>query len=65
MVMSEGRNPGTAQLKKLGEKFQVAKPLAIIEEVRESVSNWKEFAKEAGVSKESTTIVNKTLSSIQ
>ena len=64
MVMGEGRSPGTKELIKLGEKFQLKKSKMIIEEVREVVNKWREFARGAEVSNQSLEIIDKTLSTI-
>lgn len=64
MVMGEGRNPGGAELRQLGEKFQVQNPGQVIEEVRGAVARWEEFATTAGVSKSSMQIIKKTLMTI-
>ena len=64
MVMGEGRSPGTKELIKLGEKFQLKKSKMIIEEVREAVARWGEFATGAEVSNQSLEIIDKTLSTI-
>ena len=44
-----GRNPGSKQLLKLADKFQIKHPNQIIEEVKESVSRFTFFAKEVEV----------------
>ncbi len=51
-VMGNGRNPGTADLLKLAVKTKIdeQKALAIIDQVKEAVSKWKQFAEEAHVS---------------
>lgn len=53
MVMGEGRNPGRPQLLQLADKFGITKPIAatILDQVGETVGNWKSVAEEAGVSK--------------
>ncbi|WP_421875966.1 type II toxin-antitoxin system HipA family toxin [Marinoscillum sp.] len=65
MVMGEGRNPGTAQLKNLGAKFQIKKAAEILEEVREGVSLWGQLADRAGVGAESKSIIQNALNSIR
>lgn len=65
-IMGEGKNPGTAHLLKLAEKFGLKNAAAIIEQVKDVVSNWAQFSKQAGVTKESGKIIwdvfEKTLS---
>ncbi|MEQ8472670.1 MAG: type II toxin-antitoxin system HipA family toxin [Marinoscillum sp.] len=65
MVMGEGRNPGSKDLLKLGDKFQIKKAKMIIEEVQFPISNWKDYAQEAGVSNQSMTIIGKELEKIK
>jgi len=52
-IMGEGKAPGAAHLKKLAEKFSIANAGAIIDQVRTAISNWPQFADQAGVSKAS------------
>lgn len=65
MIMGEGRAPGVAELKQLAEKFQLKGARAIIEEVKEAVSDWERFAAEAGVSDQSRKIIKKELEKIR
>jgi serine/threonine-protein kinase HipA len=60
-ILREGLNPTKEHLLKLGEMFGIKDRKSIIEEVRESVSRWVQFADESGVTKSSTTMVQKNL----
>lgn len=55
MILGEGKNPGTKHLLQLSEKINIQKSDAknIIEQVRSSISKWRTFADEAGVSNSS------------
>ncbi len=59
MYLGEGKNPTVLHLKKLAKKHLIKNAPQIIEEVKESISRWKDFAKEAGVSKTSTEQLSK------
>ena len=59
MIDGEGKNPGSTQLLKLAEKFNIKNAKAIVEEVKEVVHKWPEFAKLAGVSKASAQTIRK------
>lgn len=64
-VLREGRNPGTEELMRTGEMFSIKERKVILEEVREAVSRWETFAREAGVGKDSTRQIAKTLGQIR
>jgi serine/threonine-protein kinase HipA len=51
--LGEGKNPTTEHLLELAKKYGLKKGNVIIDEVREAVSDWASFAKEAKVSKKS------------
>jgi len=53
-VAGEGANPSRAHLLELAREFSITKPNDIIDQVQESLALWPSFAKECGVSKEST-----------
>jgi len=53
MYMGEGKNPRSEHLLELAKKHGIKKGTEIIDEVREAVSYWSSFAKEANVSKKS------------
>ncbi len=50
MYLGEGKNPTSEHLLKLVQKHGIKKGESIIDEVKEVVSRWDMFAKEAGVS---------------
>jgi serine/threonine-protein kinase HipA len=64
MVMGEGRNPGSKDLMKLGEKFQVKDIKEKIAMVRNIVSEWPKYAEIAQVTKESKSLIKNRLSQI-
>jgi len=53
LVMSEGRNPGTAQLQALGKQHGIKNAQEILANVRRAVANWARFAEQAEVSRKS------------
>ncbi len=61
MVDGESKDPGKAQLMSLAEQFGVKNPGNIIDEVCDAVANWKKYAKEAGVGKESVGLIYNTI----
>lgn len=66
MVMGEGKNPGVKQLLELAKVCNIKKSgaLAIIDEVKSSVSRWSRFAKEAGVSSNSSRLIESAINKI-
>lgn len=64
MINSEGKNPGKKQFMELAERFSIKNANQIIAEVKESVSKWTDIAKEAGVNKNSSDILQKKLNSM-
>ncbi len=66
-LMGNGRSPGTPELLKLASVSHInhKDALEIIDQVKSAVSQWKTFAKEAGVEKISTQMMQKKLSSIK
>lgn len=60
MVMGEGKNPGTAQLVKLGEaaKLKPQRITQLIEKTQTALSNWEVLAREYGVSKSNTDFIS-------
>jgi len=53
LYLGEGKNPTTEHLLELAKKHGIKKGKVIIDEVREAVSDWASFAKDAKVSKKS------------
>ncbi len=64
MVSGESRNPSKMHLMKLANYFKIKKANEIIQRVEESVSNWKSFAKKAGVEKDSIGLIGKKIEGI-
>ena len=67
MMMGEGKNPNLSHVLKLARLGSIKKPkaLEIIDEVASAISKWDKFAKDAGVSKTSQTLIQKTLNTIK
>lgn len=65
-LLGNGRSPGKVELLKLAAMSSIdyRETLAIIEQVKEAISKWKQFAQEAGVSKSSMQLIQKKLNSI-
>jgi len=61
MYLGEGKNPTKEHLLKLAQKHQIEDGYKIIQEVKESVEQWKNFAKMAGVSKSVSLSIDKIL----
>ncbi len=59
MVAGESKAPGMKDLLALADTFEVKNAAAIIEEVRDAVSRWQDYAVEAGVNAISKELINK------
>lgn len=64
LVAGESKSPGTEDLLQLAGHFGVTKANNIIEQVKETLANWKEYAKEAGVTKQSMRKIAKQLDAL-
>lgn len=66
-ILGNGRNPGTNDLLKLAEvaKINKQKAILIIDQVKEAISKWRQFAEEASVSKLSSQNIQKQLSVVK
>jgi len=66
-LMGNGRTPGTDDLLKLAKNTNLDPEEAtlIIEQVKEAISQWTKFAKDAGVGKASTQMIQKYLSNLR
>ncbi len=53
LVAGEGKNPGAENLLQLGKKFSLNRVQETIEQVQSVVSQWKQYAQKAGVTKNS------------
>lgn len=60
-VAGGSKRPGREQLLNLAKNFSIKKPEKIIDEVREAVGNWSEFAKAAAVPPGSLKSINSIL----
>jgi serine/threonine-protein kinase HipA len=63
-IAREGTNPGKNHLLELANEFRMKQGAVIIEQVADAVSQWKTFAKEAAVTKESMDLIEKKIQSI-
>ena len=63
MVLGEGKYPNIENLRALGKKHGLKNANVILEHVREAVSRWPEFAKEAGVEQASIKAIQGVISS--
>ncbi len=63
-IVREGANPGKSHLMKLANEFLLKNGAAIIDQVVDAISDWKRFAKDAGVSKDSTDLIDKKIQTI-
>lgn len=66
LVMGEGHHPGSPHLLQLAFQTGIksARAKEIISEVRDAVNQWPAFAKEAGVSPQTTKLINGALYSV-
>ena len=66
-LMGNGRTPGTSDLLKLAHATNIDSREAhdIIDQVKMAISQWKNFAKEAGVGKSSALMIQKYLSNLK
>jgi len=60
MIAGESKNPGEIHLLKLANHFGLKKPEAILEQVKEAISQWRYVAQDCGISKQLTTEIEKT-----
>lgn len=60
-VAGEGQAPREKHLLNLAHIFPIKKPREIIEQAKEVLSNWRRYARESGVSKNSTELIARTL----
>ncbi len=59
-LLGEGRSPGKREMLELGKRadLSIKEITACIDQVRFSANKWKEYARQAGVSKKSTEYIN-------
>jgi serine/threonine-protein kinase HipA len=57
-IAGESANPTKKHLKELASEFSMKNGVAILEEVADTVSQWKSFAKDAGVTRESMELID-------
>lgn len=60
-VAGESKSPGRTELLDLSKSFTIKKPERIIDEVREAVNRWPEFAEASSVPKDSILRINRIL----
>lgn len=64
MVAGESKSPGKHHLIKLAKIFGVKKSESILLEVKDIVSNWNSYVKNAGVSEQLRKLIDKTIKEI-
>jgi serine/threonine-protein kinase HipA len=66
-LMGNGRDPATSDLLNLAQVSNINSKEAksIIDQIKNAVSQWKKFAKDAGVGKSSTSMIQKYLATIK
>jgi serine/threonine-protein kinase HipA len=60
-IAGEGKNPSTSDFERLSKTFNVKSLNTLISDVSAVTQNWTKYAKAAGVSKQSTKLINDTL----
>lgn len=60
-VAREGINPGKSHLLELAKEFRMKNGALIIEQVTDAISQWKSDAKDAGVTNESMSLIEKKI----
>ena len=60
-IAREGTHPGKSHLMELVNEFRLKNGVQIIAQVADAVSQWKSFAKSAGVTKESMELIEKKM----
>ena len=61
MVSGESKNPGKKQLMELADYFRVKKANEMMEQVQSVVADWRNYAVDSGVGKESEELIFKTI----
>lgn len=64
-VAGEGKAPGKKELLELAKVFNVKNPEQIIEQVKETISNWKNYAESSGVGEASKKLIGTTLRQLE
>jgi serine/threonine-protein kinase HipA len=64
LIAGEGKLPTKEHLLNLAKNFSMKQPNKLIDEVKESISNWGNFARQSGVGKESQKIIQKVLDTL-
>ncbi|GJM65010.1 toxin HipA [Persicobacter diffluens] len=64
MVAGESQNPGSKHIKELAKYFSVNNVNQIIEQVKDTLSNWPQFANQAGVTEASKKAIAKTINGL-
>ena len=60
-IAREGTNPGKSHLLELAKEFRLKNGPLIIEQVVDAISQWKRYAKDAGVTTESIRLIEKKM----
>jgi serine/threonine-protein kinase HipA len=61
LLLGEGRAPGAEGLTELGRKHSIKRARQILERVQSTVARWVGFSEQAGVTKKSSSQIDKTL----
>jgi len=61
MDAGNGKNPGRKELLELATTFGIKNANTIIDQVKSVIANWKYYAQDCGVSKQSTQLISNTL----
>lgn len=64
MFAGESKSPSKNNLFELAKNFSMKQSKKLIDEVKESISNWSNFAKQSGVGIESQIYIQKTINSL-
>jgi len=65
MYLGEGKSPGNRELLALGKRHGIKKASIILDEVEGAVNRWRDFAEEAGVSRQATTGIAQRIRSVR
>ncbi len=61
LYLGEGKNPTIKHLEELAKKYLIKNYKVIIDKIKDTVNRWKIFAKETGVSKNMTNLIDKSI----
>jgi hypothetical protein len=64
LIAGEGKLPTKEHLVNLAKNFSMKQPNKLIDEVKESISNWGNYAQQSGVGKESQKNIQKVIDTL-